>query len=78
MRSRKACRSAAHRFDLVVEIADSPQRHVRIDDFAGEGQRPLAQLAFLDQRVDDAPFERLCGAERRARKDGVERIFDAG
>ena len=54
------------------------QRHVRVDHLAGERDRAFAQLPFLDQRIHHAPFERLLGAERRARKDEVERILDAG
>ena len=70
-------RMAAHGFDLVVKIADLAQRHVRVDHFAGEGHRSFAQFSFLDQRVDDAPVERLPGAERRSGKNGIEGILDA-
>ncbi len=70
-------RLAARRFDLVVEIADFAQRHLRVDDLAGESERAVAQFSLVGQRVDDAPLERLPGAERRSRQDGVERIFNA-
>ena len=68
-------RLAARRVDLVVEVAHLAQRHVRVDHLARESDRALAQFSFFDQRIDDAPFQRLFGAERRAGKDGVERIF---
>ena len=35
-------RLAARRFDLVVEIADLAQRHLGVDDLAGESERPVA------------------------------------
>ena len=70
-------RLAARRFDLVVEVADLGERHLRVDDLAGERHRAVAQLSLLDDGVDDAPFERLLGVERRARQNNVERILDA-
>ena len=71
-------RLAACGLDFVVKVADSPQGHVRVDGLTREGQRPVAQFAFLGERVDDAPFERLLGAERRAGEDNVERILNSG
>ena len=69
-------RLAARGLDLVVEVADAAQRHMRVDHLAGKRDRALAQLPFLDQRIHHIPFERLFGAEWRARKNEVERIFD--
>src|SRR5208282_4326644 len=70
-------RAAAGRFDLVGEIADFAQWHVRVDDLAGECERPLTQFSFLDKLVDDAPLQGLLGRKRRTGKDNFQRILDA-
>ena len=64
------------RVDLVIEVANPAERHVRIDDFACKRDGAFAQLSFLGERVDNAPFERLFGRKRRAGKNGLERIPD--
>ena len=66
-------RVAPRRFDLVVEVADPAQRHLRVDDFARKRNRAFAQFSLFDERIDDAPFQRLLRAEWRAGKDRFKR-----
>ena len=70
-------RVTAGRFNLVGEIADSAQRHARVDDLAGERERPLTQFSFLDKLIDGAPLQGLFPWKWRARKNGFQRILDA-
>ncbi len=53
------------------------KRQLLVDRLAREGDRALAQLALLDELVDHAPGVRLLGAERRSRKDRLQRRLRA-
>ena len=68
---------AARRLKLVEAVAHLLERGFLGDEAPCEGERGLAQLSFLGELVDDAPFLGLARAERRAGENDVERLLDA-
>ena len=64
------------RRQLVVAVADAPQRPVFRQNPAGEGDRVRRQIA-LGERVEDAVGERFGRRDRIAGDDHLERLFRA-
>ena len=70
-------RMAARWLKLVGAVAHLAQGRLVGDQPAGVAKRGFAQFPFLGELVDDAPFLGLARAERRPRKNDVERLLDA-
>jgi 2-dehydropantoate 2-reductase len=67
----------------VARLAGEPVEPVQAgleaerDQLAGEGDRALAQLAFIDDGVDQAHFQALLGRHVLAGRHHLQRLFDA-